>query len=182
VLGLDDDDLLNLPYGAPWECGTLEGVPGPVKQPATPGALKDFLAHYPDAGTWTLPSEEGAMWFPGKIHSVLNRLALLWTLKTGPTPQSDILEGVPPRVGAVYFNNTYLLPALGDNARPMHPLLAWWSMLYVLSMVARYEPRAWNEMTSINTSVEASSIEHMLETAVIRLPRLILDVIDQLNR
>jgi hypothetical protein len=81
----------------------------------------------------------------------------------------------------VYFNSTYLFPALGDNARAMHPLLAWWAVLYVLSMVARYEPRAWNEMSSINASVEASPIEHMLETAVIRLPRLVLDVIDQLN-
>ena len=79
------------------------------------------------------------------------------------------------------FNETYLFPALSDNVRPMHPLLAWWAVLCVLSMVARYEPRAWTAMSAINTSEEAASIEHLLDTAVRRLPRLILDVIDWLS-
>ena len=36
-------------------------------------------------------------------------------------------------------------------------------------------------MTAINTSSEAASIEHLLDTALIRLPRLVLDVIDELT-
>jgi hypothetical protein len=47
-------------------------------------------------------------------------------------------------------------------------------------MVARCEPVAWTEMTSINSSTEAASIEHLLDTATRRLPRLILNVLDEL--
>lgn len=36
-------------------------------------------------------------------------------------------------------------------------------------------------MTAINASEEAASIEHLLDTAAHRLPRLILDVIDGLT-
>ncbi len=164
----------------------VEGIPDSVKQSATPGALKDFLAHHPAAGSWTLPSESlgtapADIWFPGHVHPELNVVALLWPAPTGRVPANQISPGVSARVGARYFKNTFLFPALGDNIRPLHPLLAWWAVLYVLSMVARYEPCAWTEMTAINTSVEASSIEHLLETAVIRLPRLVLDVIDDLT-
>jgi hypothetical protein len=35
-------------------------------------------------------------------------------------------------------------------------------------------------MTAINTSTEAASIERLLETVATRLPRLILDAIDEL--
>jgi hypothetical protein len=156
-----------------------------IKQSVAPEALKDFLAHYPAAGPWTLPSEAlgtplADMWFPGQVHHELNMVALLWPAPTGPVPPNQNSPSVSERVGAPYFKRTFLFPALGDNAKPLHPMLAWWAVLYVLSMVARYEPCAWTEMTAINTSVEASSIEHLLETAVIRLPRLILDVIDGL--
>lgn len=150
-----------------------------------PEALKEFLSHYPDAGSWALPSETPGinpadMWSPGRIHSQLNSVALLWP--PGPSKYADdfYVVGVPARIGSLYLNEAYLFPALGDNERPLNPLLAWWAILYALSMVARYEPVAWTEMTAINSSSEAASIEHLLDTAVRRLPRLILNVIDEL--
>jgi hypothetical protein len=186
MLAVDNNGPFNLPYGTNWDCGLVEGIPDSVKQSATPDGLKDFLTHYPAAGPWTLPSESlgtapADMWFPGHVHPQLNVVALLWPAPTGPSTANQISDGVCARVGTRYFKDTFLFPALGDNTRPLHPLLAWWAVLYALSMVARYEPCAWTEMTAINTSIEASPIEHMLETAVIRLPRLILDVIDDLN-
>lgn len=185
VLAVDDNRLFDVPYGTNWECAMVEGIPDPIAQSATPGALKDFLAHYPAAGSWTSPVDAlgtapADIWYPGHVHPQLNVVALLWPAPY-PVPANQASAGVPARIGATYFKNTFLFPALGDNTRPLHPLLAWWAVLYALSMVARYEPCAWTEMTAINTSLEASSIEHLLETAVTRLPRLVLDVIDDLN-
>lgn len=185
VLAVDDNRLFDVPYGTNWECGMVEGIPDSVAQSAAPGALKDFLAHYPAAGSWTSPVDAlgttpADIWFPGHVHPKLNVVALLWPAPY-PVPAAQSSAGAPARIGAAYFKNTFLFPALGDNTRPLHPLLAWWAVLYVLSMVARYEPCAWTEMTAINSSLEASSIEHLLETAVVRLPRLVLDVIDDLN-
>jgi len=184
MLAVEDNGPFRMISGTGWECGTLEAVPDVVKEAGTSGALKDFLAHYPAAGSWALPSESlgidpADMWSPGSIHPQLNVLALLWPPGSSKYAD-DALSGIPARIGSRYLGDAYLFPALGDNAQPLHPLLAWWAVLYALSMVARYEPVAWTEMTSINTSTEASSIEHLLDTAVRRLPRLILDVIDEL--
>ena len=185
VLGVDNDTRVRLTAGGGWKCAAVEGIPASVKESGDPGALKEFLSHYPGVGSWVLPSEvisidPALMWLPGQIHEYLNVLVLLWPADPS-APRHPVLTGIPARVGVRYFNETYLVPALGDNANPLHPLLAWWAVLYVLSMVARYEPRAWTAMTAINTSQEASSIEHLLDTAEHRLPRLILDVIDGLT-
>jgi hypothetical protein len=166
------------------ECGTLEGIPTAVKKAGTAAAIKEFLAHYPAAGSWALPSEAlgidpASIWFPGRVHLQVNVLALLWP-PGPPIYTDDALTGIPARIGARYLGDAYLFPALGDNTQSLHPLLAWWAILYALSMVARYEPVAWTAMTAINTSTEAASIEHLLETAATRLPRLILDAIDEL--
>jgi hypothetical protein len=182
-------EIQNGPFGTisgtGWESATLEPIPDSDKNAGIVG-LKEFLGHYPDAGSWALPAEvlgtdPADTWSLGKIHPEFNVLTLLWPEVATPGKPRDVLIGVEARVGARYFNTAYLFPALGDNARPLHPLLAWWATLYALSMVARYEPVAWTEMTAINTSSEATSIEHLLDTALIRLPRLVLDVIDELT-
>ena len=185
VLGVDDDARVSVADNTGWECGSVEGVPTSVKESGDPGALKEFLLHYPAAGSWVLPSDvthtdPTEMWLPGHIHESLNVLVLLWPTDPSAT-KHPVLTGIPARVGARYFNESYLFPALGDNTQPLHPLLAWWAVLYALSMVARYEPRAWTSMTAVNTSEEAVSIEHLLDTAVHRLPRLILDVVDEIT-
>ena len=184
MLEIENEPFGMIP-GTGWESAMLEPIPDRNKEAGIAG-LKDFLGHYPDAGSWALPAEvlgtdPEDMWSCGKIHSEFNVLRLLWPEAAPPSKPHHVLTGVEARVGARYFNTAYLFPALGDNARPLHPLLAWWAILYALSMVARYEPVAWTEMTAINTSSEAASIEHLLDTALIRLPRLVLDVIDELT-
>lgn len=145
VLNVDNDARVRLTGGTGWECAAVEGIPASVKESGDPAALKEFLSHYPAAGSWVLPGEvNGAdlpqMWLPGRIHEGLNVLVLLWPADPS-APKHPVLTGIPARVGAHYFNETYLFPSLGDNAQPLHPLLAWWAALYALSMVARYEPR-----------------------------------------
>jgi YaaC-like Protein len=185
MLAVEPYGPISMPRGTGRECGTLEPVPDVVKEAGTPEALKEFLAHYPDAGSWTMPSESlgislADMWSSGRVHAQLNVLALMWP--PGPSKYADDnLSGIPARIGSRYLGDAYLFPALGDNVRPLHPLLAWWAVLYALSMVARYEPVAWTEMTSINSSTEAAKIEFLLDAATRRLPRVILDVIDDLT-
>lgn len=56
---------------------------------------------------------------------------------------------------------------------PAHPFLLWWALTFGLSMLARYEPKAWAERTSISSSADASPIEHLLNQALATLPELI---------
>ena len=39
------------------ECAMVGGIPASVKESGDPGALKEFLSHYPAAGSRLLPSE-----------------------------------------------------------------------------------------------------------------------------
>jgi hypothetical protein len=68
-------------------------------------------------------------------------------------------------------------PSLDGSDRPVHPLLVWWAILFRLSMLARYEPDAWDAMTDVNTSADAVPIEHLLGCAMSTVPELIFHVL-----
>ena len=50
--------------------------------------------------------------------------------------------------------------------------MAWWLVLYALSMLARYAPSKWTEALSISESPIASRIEFLLDAAVEAVPEL----------
>jgi hypothetical protein len=64
-------------------------------------------------------------------------------------------------------------PSLDEGDRPVHPIVVWWSVLFGLSMLARYGPEQWAEAIDVNRSAEAVPIEHLLEAALDHLPELI---------
>lgn len=68
-------------------------------------------------------------------------------------------------------------PSLDESARPVHPLLVWWAILFRLSMLARYEPQSWEAMTDVNTSADAVPVEHLLGCALSSVPELIYGVL-----
>ncbi|MFE3412835.1 YaaC family protein [Streptomyces mirabilis] len=85
------------------------------------------------------------------------------------------------QVATWYRGQHFVYPALGENAKPLHPLLAWWAVLYALSMLARYEPCAWQKRIDIDGSKESAAIEHLLGAALDFLPALIRDTVNKVS-
>jgi YaaC-like Protein len=168
--------------------GNLGRVPQVVKDAGTPQAARDFLGRYLTVGDYRLATELtppiplAQAWSDDPVFPWINHLTLWWQNPAAGVSQNMASPGSHlPWVGTAYLKDRYLFPALGDNPKPLHPLLAWWAILYVLSMVARYEPRAWQQMIAIDASTEASPIEHFLGAAVEKLPRIVFDAIDELT-
>jgi hypothetical protein len=36
--------------------------------------------------------------------------------------------------------SVYVFPSIGGDTQALHPLLAWWAVLFALSLLARYQP------------------------------------------
>jgi hypothetical protein len=83
-----------------------------------------------------------------------------------------LFERIASRHGAGY-RDFYLVPAVGGNDRPMHPLMTWWAVLYTLSMLARYQPAEWSEYVDVDRSTFAVSIEQLLSAALVVVPELV---------
>jgi hypothetical protein len=80
-----------------------------------------------------------------------------------------------------YAGDRYFLPVLGSMKRGLHPLMAWWAVLYALSMLAHYEPATWGTLISIDNSQYTVPIERLLERAISHLPVLIADTITEVS-
>ncbi len=84
--------------------------------------------------------------------------------------------------GADYYRGTtVLLPRAGDSARALRPLMSWWSVLYALSMLARYAPSKWTETLSLADSHIASRIEFLLDSAIDAVPELLWEELSRLS-
>jgi kynureninase len=59
----------------------------------------------------------------------------------------------------------------------LHPLLAWWALLFALSMLARYEPAGWTGYLNVDISPHAVALEAALGQALDICPQLILHAI-----
>jgi hypothetical protein len=52
--------------------------------------------------------------------------------------------------------------------------MTWWSLLYGLSMLARYEPDTWTQALDIDQSPLAMPLEALLEVALTSVPHHVL--------
>ena len=64
---------------------------------------------------------------------------------------------------------------------PVHPLIVWWSVLFALSMLARYEPDTWWTLIDVDHSTEANAVEHLLDIALDIVPEMILDILEDMS-
>jgi hypothetical protein len=80
-------------------------------------------------------------------------------------------------VGVMIRATWRVYPSLDRSERPVHPLVVWWAILFRLSMLARYEPAAWDAITNVNTSRDAVPIEHLLGCAMSSVPELLVHVL-----
>jgi hypothetical protein len=84
-------------------------------------------------------------------------------------------------VAARYDDHYVLLPAVVGATRPLHPLMAWWALLFALSMLARYQPAQWRAHIDIDSSAYAVAIESLLGRAVLAVPRLLYSTLSELT-
>lgn len=96
-----------------------------------------------------------------------------------PPDWSDIPDSA--RGIHTYLGTSYAFPELPGDVVPPHPLVAWWAVLYALSMLARYEPDRWTQHTSVASSAAAVPIENLLTSAMTAVPQTLLETFTQLQ-
>lgn len=109
-------------------------------------------------------------------------LLMHWKLPTGssgtPAERLALLETFT----RPYQGTLYLFPAVTPKSHSLHPLMAWWAVLYTLSMLARYHPAEWADHINVDTSRYAVAIERVLKEAIRVLPSLVAETIDQVKQ
>ena len=69
-------------------------------------------------------------------------------------------------------------PTLAGNTAPLHPLATWYAVLFGLSELARYQPTTWARAININTSADATALEHLMGTAHLACVNLIAELFE----
>jgi hypothetical protein len=150
---------------------TVCGLPWRFTDPYTEVEIVSYLASYP-----TLVGSQNAN--PDHVYpQETTRTADVpraWPLPAGQDPDAFIASRTWPYRGD---DERRVFPALGGSLVPLHPLLAWWAMLYTLSMLARYEPASWEARLNVDAEPDAVPIEAALSRALDTCPQLILHAI-----
>lgn len=156
---------------------TLSGVPPSIY--AECGDDKEkvalFLDRYPTLKGYGFPSaHDTAGWVPtDKPDKPL--LNVYWG--SPREKYEDLLKATRRLKGTRYReeHDCWVFPSVGQMTDALHPLMAWWAVLFGLSMMARYEPANWYAMTQIDSSPDANAIEHVLDQALDVIPSILLD-------
>jgi hypothetical protein len=78
-----------------------------------------------------------------------------------------------------YHSVMSVYPTPGEAGFAAHPFMLWWAVLYVLSRLARYEPRDWVQLIDVARSPDAAAIEYLLSEALLSLPEMAYSCIVQ---
>jgi len=78
------------------------------------------------------------------------------------------------------FEPRWLRPAVGGVA--LSPLLTWWTLLFALSMLARYEPGGWRSALDVDASSLGAPLRRLLDVGLVRVPELVDAALRQANR
>ena len=79
----------------------------------------------------------------------------------------------------LYSGSLYFFPSIAADKRSIHPLMAWWAVLFALSTLARYHPAEWAVHIDVDRSRHAVLLENLLKQAMEIVPFLILEAIEQ---
>jgi YaaC-like Protein len=71
----------------------------------------------------------------------------------------------------------WVWPAIVEGEDPPSPLLIWWALLFLLSMLARYHPEAWVDALDPDKSRLAVPLERVMAEALEAVPQLVLQAI-----
>lgn len=173
ALNPDPHPLVSVPvaYFPPWVISAADGR-----------VLASYLAAFPDAAPSDSYYRQGRerAWVPdfARHHDGWGELVMNWQLPEGSGGLEDKLDYVRAMTRP-YNGARWLFPATGTAGRSLHPLMVWWAVLYLLSMLARYQPAEWAAHINVDDSRHAVVIESLLKQAVSLVPALIAEAIDQ---
>jgi hypothetical protein len=167
--------------------GIVSGLPYRFAEMATVEEIDAFLAHYPTlAGSSASPSVAETVTRDARAGSVsvyrewprpADRLELFPI--TGRENSMSDWQIIEDRLTQPYRGDSerFIFPAVGGADRPLHPLLAWWALLFALSMLARYEPASWMSHLARDESPNAVPMEAALDRGLHTCPELIAHAI-----
>ncbi|WP_395572845.1 YaaC family protein [Streptomyces sp. BK79] len=167
----------------------VSGLPGNLQDHASPQdreqAVRAWLADYPSLTGYRFRSigaipDSG----PDSWDSMQGTIGcrLVWDVVGGEEAAKRRFEDIAPWKGRSLSDSTRVIHArFGGDDRVLHPLLAWWAVLYALSMLARYQPGQWTAQIDVNRSKDAVAIEYLLDSALAAVPELILAAIDEVT-
>ncbi|WP_438818952.1 YaaC family protein [Streptomyces hilarionis] len=158
---------------------SLYPVPREVRarSEADPKAVDAFLSCYPSLKGWshTPDAPNSVLWHNRGNGSAEELEVFLPSALTIPADaDAGRLEALKRSTLYRGPSDAYAFPALGSMSRPVHPLLAWWAVLFGLSILARYEPASWAEIIDIDGSSAANAVEHLLDQAIVVVPHMAL--------
>ena len=146
-------------------------------EPYTEAEFVTFCSSYPIlAGSTGRPVTSQPPLLEEERQSVQVRRA--WTLSDSDDPGKFRSRHTRPYLGD---DDRYIFPSIGGDQQALHPLLAWWAILFALSMLARYQPDTWTDYLDIDKS-PAVSVETLLDRALLTCPELLLHAIRSVSR
>jgi hypothetical protein len=157
-----------------------------VDSPQARKAFPDYLSSFPDAKEYHSFHREGEEPEAAPVFDLHNdgwgELFINWELpvRAAASPSGSLAFVMD--VTRRYNGSSYFFPALGAADHSIHPLMAWWAVLYTLSMLARYQPAEWGTHINVDVSPHAVQLERILKQAISILPNLIAEAIDQVAK
>jgi hypothetical protein len=147
-----------------------EGIAGTRQQ------LTTFFGQYPGLDGWRLRTR-------GPKHPIqyeYSATTLTWGVKvTLPRGRGVTEEDEFNRRAISYHGAFEVYPALNPPGKPAHPFLAWWALLFVLSKLARYQPREWMKLIDLDGHRDAAAIDYLLDEALSAVPELALGALQR---
>ena len=133
--------------------------------PADRQGIESALASYPTA-VRLISQSEGA-----HRDRTPDGVGVLMHWPRGQAKQDPL----PPPYGPE--GRRWLRPAVCGTDFPPSLLMAWWAVLYGLSMLARYHPVEWVSALDLDRSSAAVPLEMTMEVALEVVPQLVLEAI-----
>ena len=148
---------------------------------ATDEWIKQILGPYPGTRDCVLYRREAHGGSPVEAGTGSLEVTVAWPPYSGKnltrTETRNFFDSFAPAYR--YEVERYLRPSVeGSRKKPPSPLMTWWLLLYILSMISRYRPGQWNKLLDLDKSEYAVSLDYALEEAISVLPHLVLEGLD----
>jgi hypothetical protein len=152
-----------------------------INSPDGDQALSDYLSAFPTAqgfDSYVLRGREPDSEPAFLAHSDgWGELLMNWQVDGGRNCSEDEQLSYLRSITRQYLGFLYFFPGIKGSDTSIHPLMAWWVVLFTLSMLARYEPSRWGEYVNVNESPLGTKLEHLLRQAIRVVPSLIAETI-----
>jgi hypothetical protein len=154
-------------------------LPGQVNADDTE-SIRHLLAGYPDAAGARV--EAGDVILPPPRVAESGTLTASWGIGVGLMWLQPSSELVPPYPHARLRRDWpgeehWLVPAVGTRPGRLSPLLLWWTLLFGLSLLARYQPADWRAALDFDRSACADRLVELLDEALLVIPDLLFDAV-----